>query len=142
MQVSIEQEQIKNDNLKNVKNFEGMLRKTRDQQETEMLNTAGVTQKNSIKWTQDCLNEVLQQTEEIKQDNANLKNKMKQRMNVNVQQLIKLIEEDMSSSQSQINDLNQQTKEADGQYQTFKHNNKQMQSQNQKLEQTFKEIMD
>lgn len=30
MQVSIEEEQIKNDNLKNVKNFELSLRKTRD----------------------------------------------------------------------------------------------------------------
>jgi len=30
MQVTIEEEQIKNDNLKNVKNFEMGLRKTRD----------------------------------------------------------------------------------------------------------------
>jgi hypothetical protein len=30
MQVTIEEEQIKNDNLKNVKNFELSLRKTRD----------------------------------------------------------------------------------------------------------------
>ncbi len=84
MQVSIEQEQIKNDNLKNVKNFEQQLRKTRDQQETEMLNTAGVTQKNSIKWTQDSLNDVMQQEEEIKQESSALRNKMKQRQSVNV----------------------------------------------------------
>ena len=49
-----------------------------------MLNTAGVTQKNSIKWTQDCLNDIMQQEEEIKQESSSLKNKMKQRQNVNV----------------------------------------------------------
>lgn len=85
MEVSIEQEQIKNDNLKNVKNFEMTLRKARDVQETDMLNTAGVTQKNSIKWTQDCLNEVQKQDELIKKENTDLKNKMSHRQKNNVQ---------------------------------------------------------
>lgn len=84
MQVTIEEEQIKNDNLKNVKNFEMGLRKTRDNQETEMLNTAGITQKSSMKWTQDSLTEVLKQDDLIKQENQDLKAKMSQRQKVNV----------------------------------------------------------
>ena len=106
MQVSIEEEQIKNDNLKNVKNFEMQLRKTRDAQETEMLNTAGITQKSSMKWTQDSLAEVLKQDDLIKQENQDLKAKMAQRQKVNVQELIKLIENDMQVNQNQINELN------------------------------------
>ena len=43
MQVSIEQESIKNDNLKNVKNIEQDLRKVRDQQETELLKISADT---------------------------------------------------------------------------------------------------
>lgn len=47
MQVSIEQESIKNDNLKNVKNIETDLRRLRDIQESEFLKTSNETQKAS-----------------------------------------------------------------------------------------------
>ena len=47
MQVSIEQEQIKNDNLKNVKNIESDLRRLRDIQESEFLKVSNETQKAS-----------------------------------------------------------------------------------------------
>jgi hypothetical protein len=47
MQVSIEQEQIKNDNLKNVKNIESDLRRLRDIQESEFLKVSSETQKAS-----------------------------------------------------------------------------------------------
>lgn len=48
MQVYIEQESIKNENLKNVKSIELELRKIRDLQENEMLKTTGDTQKQSL----------------------------------------------------------------------------------------------
>jgi hypothetical protein len=40
MQVTIETESIKNENLKNVRNIEIELRKVRDEKETDLLNTA------------------------------------------------------------------------------------------------------
>lgn len=40
MQVTIETESIKNENLKNVRNIEVELRKTRDEKESELLNIA------------------------------------------------------------------------------------------------------
>ena len=43
MQVTIETEQIKNDNLKNVRNIEEELRKARDEKEAEMLAVANAT---------------------------------------------------------------------------------------------------
>ena len=47
MQVSIEQEQIKNDDLKNVKTIESDLRRLRDIQESEFLKVSSETQKAS-----------------------------------------------------------------------------------------------
>ena len=58
MQVIIETEQIKNDNLKNVRNIEEDLRKARDDKEAEMLAVASTTQKDSMKWVMGALAEV------------------------------------------------------------------------------------
>jgi hypothetical protein len=49
--VNIETESIKNENLKNVRNIEDELRKTRDEKETDLLNVAASTQKESMKWS-------------------------------------------------------------------------------------------
>ena len=43
MEVNIEQESVKNANLKNVQNTESDLRKFRDKNETELLNVASTT---------------------------------------------------------------------------------------------------
>lgn len=58
MQVTIETESIKNENLKNVRNIEIDLRKTRDDKETELLNVAVNTQKDSMKWGLGALAEI------------------------------------------------------------------------------------
>jgi hypothetical protein len=56
--VNIETESIKNENLKNVRNIEDELRKTRDEKETELLNVASGTQKESMKWSLGALAEI------------------------------------------------------------------------------------
>jgi hypothetical protein len=56
--VTIETESIKNENLKNVRNIEVELRKTRDEKETELLNVAATTQKESMKWSLGALAEI------------------------------------------------------------------------------------
>lgn len=58
MQVTIETESIKNENLKNVRNIEVELRKTRDEKETDLLNFAANTQKDSMKWSLGALAEI------------------------------------------------------------------------------------
>ena len=58
MQVTIETESIKNDNLKNVRNIEVELRKTRDEKESDLLNIAVSTQKESMKWSLGALAEI------------------------------------------------------------------------------------
>ena len=58
LQVTVETESIKNENLRNVRNIEQDLRKTRDEKENEVLSTAASTQKDSIKWTLGALAEI------------------------------------------------------------------------------------
>ena len=58
MQISIEQESIKNDNLKNVKSIETDLRRLRDIQESEFLKTSNETQKSSQLWSEYVLAEI------------------------------------------------------------------------------------
>jgi len=58
MQVTIETESIKNENLKNVRNIEIELRKTRDEKESDLLNIAVSTQKESMKWSLGALAEI------------------------------------------------------------------------------------
>jgi predicted nucleic acid-binding Zn-ribbon protein len=48
----------------------------------------------------------------------------------------------MQVNQNQIGELNAQIKDVDNEYLSYKHNNKQMGTQVQKLEQTFREIRD
>jgi hypothetical protein len=84
MQVTIETESIKNENLKNVRNIEGELRKARDEKESELLNVAAATQKESIKWSMGALAEIQIQDDQIMKESVDLKNKMSQRQNNNV----------------------------------------------------------
>lgn len=48
----------------------------------------------------------------------------------------------MQVNQNQIGELNAQIKDVDNEYLSYKHNNKQMGTQVQKLEQTYREIRD
>ena len=48
----------------------------------------------------------------------------------------------MQVNQNQIGELNAQIKDVDNEFLSYKHNNKQMGTQVQKLEQTFREIRD
>ena len=56
--MTIETESIKNENLKNVRNIEVELRKTRDDKETDLLNVAAKTQKDSMKWSIGALGDI------------------------------------------------------------------------------------
>ena len=58
LEVTIEDELVKNQNLKNVKKVEENLRLDRDQIESETLKTASETQDESIKWSKDTKNEL------------------------------------------------------------------------------------
>lgn len=142
MQVTIETESIKNNNLKNVRNIEIDLRKARDDKESELLSVAVSTQKESMKWTMAAHAEIQIQDDEIRKESNTLKTKMSDRQNNNVQQLLKMIESDMQNNKGLINDLNTQIQELDGNYLSFKSSNKQMQSQMQKMQDTFKEFQD
>jgi hypothetical protein len=82
--VTIETESIKNDNLKNVRNIEGELRKARDEKESELLNVAASCQKDSMKWSMGALAEIQIQDDQIKKESVDLKSKMSSRQNNNV----------------------------------------------------------
>ena len=58
IQVSIESEQVTNQNLKNVKKFEEELRKNRDDQEREILKVGTETQADSIQWSKNAKKEI------------------------------------------------------------------------------------
>ena len=124
MQVTIETESIKNNNLKNVRNIEIDLRKARDDKESELLSVAVSTQKESMKWTMAAHAEIQIQDDEIRKESNTLKTKMSDRQNNNVQQLLKMIESDMQNNKGLINDLNTQIQELDGNYLSFKSSNK------------------
>ena len=51
IEVGIESDRIKNQNLKNVQNAEKELREVRDKQETVLLKSAQASQDQSIEWT-------------------------------------------------------------------------------------------
>jgi ElaB/YqjD/DUF883 family membrane-anchored ribosome-binding protein len=51
IEVGIESDRIKNQNLKNVQNAEKELREVRDKQETVLLKSAQTSQDQSIEWT-------------------------------------------------------------------------------------------
>lgn len=106
MQVTIETESIKNENLKNVRNIEIELRKTRDEKESDLLNIAVSTQKESMKWSLGALAEIQIQDDQIKKESIDLKTKMSDRQSTNVQQLLKMIESDMQNNKGVCNDLN------------------------------------
>lgn len=84
MQVNIESERIKNENLKNVAKFETDLRKQRDARETDMLGVASSTQKDSIAWTIKNIDEITAQDGQIDHEGNALKLKMNQRQKKNV----------------------------------------------------------
>ena len=88
MQVSIEQESIKNENLKNVRNIELELRKERDQSEIDMLKISGDTQKNTADWSKNLLEEIQNQDQDVRRTSSDLKQNMTTRQQVNVQNLL------------------------------------------------------
>jgi hypothetical protein len=65
---------------------------------------------------------------------------MQQRQNVNINQLLEIIEHDMSKNKQMISSVEMQINEVDGTYQSIKTSNKVMQSNMQKLEYTLGEV--
>ena len=58
IEVAIEQDNIKNQNLKNVQRAEKELRDIRDVHEKELLKSATTSQKESLEWTKDTSNSI------------------------------------------------------------------------------------
>lgn len=94
MEVNIEQEVVKNGNLKKVQQTENDLRKFRDEKENEHLTVAQKTQQDSAQWMTSNLKTVKNENEQIKKETHLLKDKMEMRKNTIVQQLLADIEQD------------------------------------------------
>lgn len=94
MEVNIEQEQVKNGNLRKVQETESELRKFRDKKETELLNVATKTQVDSATWISQNLNSVTTEDDRIKKETQALRDKMDKRRNTIVKQLLTEIEND------------------------------------------------
>lgn len=70
---------MKNENLKKVQKMEVELRKWRDSQETDMLSTAALTQKEGLKWANNNLVQIKKQDDQLKAETVSLKEKMQKR---------------------------------------------------------------
>ena len=92
MEVNIEQEVVKNGNLRKVQETESELRKFRDKKETELLNVAVNTQKDSAAWMNHNLKVVEMEDNKVNQESKSLKDKMNHRKNIIVEQLLQDIE--------------------------------------------------
>ena len=86
------------------------------------------------------LTEIQSQDEEVLEQNGNLKQNMQKRQQVNVAQLIQLIENDIQKNRGMMRSVEDQIREIDGNYQTFKTSNKVMESNMVKLEQSLNEV--
>jgi hypothetical protein len=86
------------------------------------------------------LTEIQSQDEEVLEQNGNLKQNMQKRQQVNVAQLIQLIENDIQKNRGMMKSVEDQIREIDGNYQTFKTSNKVMDSNMVKLEQSLNEV--
>lgn len=94
MEVNIEQEQVKNGNLRKVSETENELRKFRDKKETDLLNIASKTQVDSANWISQNLNTVGTEDDRIRKETQALRDKMEKRKNTIVKQLLTEIEND------------------------------------------------
>ena len=86
------------------------------------------------------LTEIQSQDEEVLEQNGNLKQNMQKRQQVNVAKLIQLIENDIQKNRGMMKSVEDQIREIDGNYQTFKTSNKVMDSNMVKLEQSLNEV--
>jgi predicted transcriptional regulator len=82
-----------------------------------MLKISGDTQKQSLQWSMNLLSEVQDQDSEIKKESKDLSQKMQQRQSVNVEQLLQLIENDMTKNTQMISSVNMQIDEIDSNHQ-------------------------
>lgn len=94
MDVNIEQEAVKNGNLKKVLDTETDLRKYRDKKESDLLNIASKTQVDSANWMTSNLKTVTTEDDKIKKETQALKDKMDHRKTTIVQQLLSEIDAD------------------------------------------------
>jgi hypothetical protein len=78
-EVGIEQDRLKNQNLKNVQNAERELRDVRDKQETVLLKSAQQSQDDSMKWTKVQLENVQDSEKRIEQHSQALRKAMSER---------------------------------------------------------------
>ena len=92
MEVNIEQEVVKNGNLRKVQETETDLRRFRDKKETELLNVAVQSQKESEVWMDHNLKVVEMEDSRVQQEAKSLKDKMNHRKNTIVEQLLQDIE--------------------------------------------------
>ena len=106
MEVNIEQEAVKNGNLKQVLETETDLRQLRDKNETELLNVATKTQTDSAAWMKANLSTVTNEDERIRRETQALKEKMDMRKNTIVHQLLSEIDADRKQNQMDIQQLN------------------------------------
>lgn len=85
MEVNIEQEVVKNGNLRKVQETETELRRFRDKKETELLNVAVKSQKESEVWMDHNIKVVEMEDSKVKQEAKTLKDKMNHRKNTIVE---------------------------------------------------------
>ena len=84
LEVTIEDELVKNQNLKNVKKVEENLRLERHQSESETLKPASGTEDESITWSKDTKNELENEDEKVNKYHKQLKEYMVERHQNNV----------------------------------------------------------
>ena len=102
MEVNIEQEAVKNGNLKKVVETETDLKKFRDKKESELLNIANKTQVDSATWINGNLKTVNTEDDKIRKETQALKDKMEHRKTTIVQQLLAEIEQDRKQNQLEV----------------------------------------
>ena len=85
---------MKNGNLRKVLDTETDLRKTRDKNESNLLNTATKTQSESHVWITSHLKTVANEDDKVRKETTTLKDKMEHRKTTIVQQLLSDIDQD------------------------------------------------
>jgi len=90
-------------NLVNVEKQEAELRATRDANETLLLGVASNSQNESMKWTSQKIEEIIDQDKLVLSKQEFLTKKMNLRQSLNVTKLVNMIETDMKANQDEIN---------------------------------------
>ena len=120
MQVNIEQEQVKNANLRNIKDAENQLRDKRNETELQLLNHAQDVQRESMKETQGAVTDIKKQDEQVIKMGEDLTKKMNFRLTNNVESLIRQIKHDMDTNSKVVTNLTSQLAQTEGNYLQFK----------------------